>query len=70
MATRRFSIAQGGSHLKAAASNGVTEAAGAAVVTASMEFTYDRAQSLRKSDILHGLMEIYHHIKKHSALPL
>lgn len=70
MATRRFSIGQGGSYLKASSSNGVTEAAGAATVTASMEFTYDRAVGLKKNEILHGIMEIYKFIKAHKALPL
>ena len=70
MATRRFSIARGGSYLKAAASGGVTEAAGGATATASCEFTYDRAVGLTKNDILHGIMEIYKFIKAHKALPL
>ena len=48
----------------------ITIAAGSAVATASMEFTYDRAQSLTKSDILKGLMEIYKKIKSENALPL
>lgn len=67
MATRLFSVAKGASHLKA---SGVVEAAGSAVTTSAMEFTYDRAQSLKKDDILRGIMEIYKFIKQHKALPL
>lgn len=64
MATRRYSIDRGKT------AKDITVAAGAAVVTASMEFTYDRAQSLTKSDILDGLMQIYNKIKSENALPL
>lgn len=64
MATRRYSIARGKN------AKDITVAAGAAVVTASMEFTYDRAQGLTKADILRGLDEIYNKIKSENALPL
>lgn len=64
MATRRLSIAQGKT------SKDITEAAGAAVVTASMEFTWDRAQSLRKDDLIRGLVQFIEYIKAHKAIPL
>lgn len=64
MATRRYSIARG------KAEKDITIAAGGAVATASMEFTYDRAQGLTKADILNGLMKIYAKIKSENALPL
>lgn len=64
MATRRYSIARG------ANAKDITIAAGGAVATASMEFTYDRAQGLTKNDIIHGLREIIAKIKSESALPL
>ena len=64
MATRRFSIARGKT------AKDITEAAGAAIVTASMEFTYDRAANLKRDDILRGLLQFIEFIKAHKALPL
>lgn len=64
MATRRYSIARGKSE------KDITVAAGGAVATASMEFTYDRAQGLTKADILAGLDKIRNLIKSEKALPL
>lgn len=58
MATRRYSLAQG------ATDQQVTEAVGAAVVTASMEFTFDLASNLTKEDVLLALEKIKNWIYK------
>ncbi len=39
-------------------------------MSASMQFVFDRGASLKKNEILHGIMEIYHHLKAHKAFPL
>ena len=57
MTTRRLSIARG------KVAKDITEAAGAAVVTASMEFTWDRAAGLTRTDLLRALDEFKEHIK-------
>ena len=52
MATRRYGISRGENV------DQVTEAAGAAIVSDSMEFTFDLASSLTKEDVLLGLDKI------------
>lgn len=57
MTTRRLSIARG------KVSKDITEAAGAAIVTASMEFTWDRAAGLHRKDLIMALEEFTQYIK-------
>lgn len=64
MTTRRLSIARG------KVSKDITEAAGAAVVTASMEFTWDRAAGLHRKDLLMALDEFKQYIKAGRNLPI
>lgn len=52
MATRRYGISRGETKQQ------VTEAVGAAVVSDSMEFTFDLAANLTREDVILGLQKI------------
>ena len=64
MATRRLSIARG------KGVKDITEAAGAAVVTAAIEVTFDVAQSVKRNEAIHALEKFIQYIKKSPAFPL
>jgi hypothetical protein len=56
MATRRWSIARGKNR------KDITEAVGAAVVTAPLEVTYDLAGGWNRNEVVRGLQEIIAYI--------
>ena len=58
MATRRYSVSKGAP----ISADGVTEAAGAAVATKAMEFTFDLTAGLTKEDVIKGLETIENYI--------
>ena len=64
MATRRLSLARG------KGVKDITEAAGAAVVTAAIELTVDVAQSVKRNELLRALDVMKQYIKKSPAFPL
>jgi hypothetical protein len=63
MATRLYSLAKGQTEFQ------VVEAAGSAVTTAAMEFTFDLAQSITREDIVKALDMFKNHILKKSFPP-
>jgi len=63
MATRRYGLSRGETEFS------VTEAVGAATATDSMEFTFDLAVSLTKSEVLQALDMIKNHIVKGNFPP-
>jgi len=63
MATRRYGLS------RAETDQQVTEAVGAAIVTDSMEFTFDLAVSLTREDVLLALEKFKSHILKGSFPP-
>lgn len=63
MATRRYGISRGETFGQ------ITEAAGAAVSSDSVEVTFDLASSLTREDVVLGLQKIIHHIEQGNFPP-
>jgi hypothetical protein len=63
MATRRYGLSRGETEFQ------VTEAVGAAVVTDSIELTFDLAAGLSKEDVLLALEKFKGHIVKGNFPP-
>lgn len=63
MATRRYGLSRGENEFA------VTEAVGAATATDSMEFTFDLAVNLTKSEVLLAIDKIKNHIIKGNFPP-